>query len=68
MNLRTLTWKAVAAARAVDIGMTRRDGRRTILIDSRTSMNYVMAAPIHMALGVDPRVQFYATASESPLI
>jgi CDP-glycerol glycerophosphotransferase (TagB/SpsB family) len=66
MNLRTLTWKTVEAARALDIGMTRRDDRRTILIDSRTSMNYVMAAPIHTALAADPRVRFYATASESP--
>ena len=66
MNLRTLTWKTVEAARALDIGLTRRDDRRTILIDSRTSMNYVMAAPIHTALAADPRIRFYATASESP--
>ena len=63
MTLRTRAWKAVAAVRELDIAMTRRDGRRRVLIDSRTAMNYVMAAPIQSALADDPRVQFYATAS-----
>jgi hypothetical protein len=64
MSVRTLAWKAIAASRRVDIAMTRRDDRRTVLIDSRTAMNYVMAAPIQAALASDPRVHFYATASE----
>jgi CDP-glycerol glycerophosphotransferase (TagB/SpsB family) len=66
MSLRALTWKTVEAARALDVGLTRREDRRAILIDSRTSMNYVMAAPIQAALAADPRVRFYATASDSP--
>ena len=65
MTLRTRAWKAVAAVRHLDVAMTRRDGRRRVLIDSRTAMNYVMAAPIQSALAEDPRVQFYATASEA---
>lgn len=56
----------VEAVRAMDQVLTRREGRRSILIDSRTAMNYVMAAPIQAALAADPRVVFYATASDSP--
>ena len=41
----------------------RRTSRR-VLIDSRTAMNYVMAAPIQAALADDPRVRFYATSSD----
>jgi CDP-glycerol glycerophosphotransferase (TagB/SpsB family) len=66
MSLRTQAWAAVEALRDVDVAMTRRAGRRAVLIDSRTAMNYVMASPIQAALAGDPRVRFYATASESP--
>jgi CDP-Glycerol:Poly(glycerophosphate) glycerophosphotransferase len=59
-------WSVVEAMRAMDVALTRRAGRRSVLIDSRTAMNYVMAAPIQAALAADPRVVFYATASESP--
>ena len=45
--------------------MTRREGRRSVLIDSRTAMNYVMVAPIQAALAEDPRVRFYATSTEA---
>ena len=53
-------------ARAWDVSLTRRDDRRSVLIDSRTAMNYVMAAPIQAAMAADPRVRFYATATEAP--
>jgi CDP-glycerol glycerophosphotransferase (TagB/SpsB family) len=46
--------------------LTRRDGHRTVLIDSRTPMNYVMVAPIQAAMARDERVAFYATSSERP--
>jgi hypothetical protein len=59
-------WSLVEAVRAMDMALTRREGRRTVLIDSRTAMNYVMAAPIQAALAADPRVVFYATSTESP--
>lgn len=59
-------WSLVEAVRAMDVALTRRDGRRSILVDSRTAMNYVMAAPIQAALAADPRVVFYATSTESP--
>ena len=65
MTLRQERGRRCGGAR-LDAAMTRRDGRRRVLIDSRTAMNYVMAAPIQAALADDPRVQFYATASDSP--
>jgi CDP-glycerol glycerophosphotransferase (TagB/SpsB family) len=67
MTLQSTAWRAVRAARAVDTAISRRDGGRSVLIDSRTAMNYVMALPIQTALAADPRVRFYATSSESPL-
>ena len=42
-----------------------RDQRR-ILVNARTSVNYVMVAPVHRRLAADPRVQFSFIASESP--
>ena len=53
----------LAAARAVDVALTRREGRRSVLIDSSTAMNYIMAAPIQAAFAGDPRVRFYATST-----
>ena len=64
MTPRRHAWTLVEAARALDVALTRREGRRSVLIDSRTAMNYVMAAPIQAALAADPRVRFYATSSE----
>ena len=63
---RNRAWSLVDAARALDVAVTRRPNRRNVLIDSRTAMNYVMAAPIQAAMAADPRVAFYATASEAP--
>jgi len=65
MTLRRHAWQAVQTARAIDAALTRRDGRRDVLIDSRTAMNYVMASPIQAALSTDSRVRFYATSSDS---
>ena len=65
MSLQTYAWKVVAAARSMDVAMTRREGRRSVLIDSRTAMNYVMVSPIQAALAEDPRVRFYATSTEA---
>jgi CDP-glycerol glycerophosphotransferase (TagB/SpsB family) len=65
MSLRGQAWKMIAAARALDVTLTRREDRRDVLIDSRTSMNYVMAAPIQAALANDPRVRFFATSTDN---
>lgn len=63
MSLQAHARGLIGAARAVDIALTRREGRRSVLIDSTTAMNYVMAAPIQAALAGDPRVRFYATST-----
>jgi hypothetical protein len=65
MSLTKHAWRMIGAARAVDLALTRREGRRTVLIDSRTSMNYIIAAPIQAALAADSRVRFYATSSDT---
>src|SRR5687767_13281478 len=39
---------------------------RRILVNARTSVNYVMVAPVHRALAADPRVRFSFIASEEP--
>ncbi len=44
----------------------RNPENRTVLVDSRTPMNYAIMAPIHKAMRPDPRVTFYFTASEEP--
>lgn len=39
---------------------------RSVLVDSRTPMNYAIIAPLHRAMSADPRVTFYFTSSETP--
>ncbi len=53
MTCDSYAWKLVEAARALDVALTRREDRRSVLIDSRTAMNYAMAAPIQAALAGD---------------
>jgi hypothetical protein len=65
MSLRAGAWKIVDSLRAIDRTITRRDDRRTVLIDSRTAMNYVMAVPVQAALARDRRIQFYATSTDT---
>jgi hypothetical protein len=57
---------ALNGVRAMDTLVSRRGGRRRILVDSRTPVNYTMVAPITCALAADPRVEFCFTASEEP--
>jgi hypothetical protein len=65
MSLRHGAWTIVDRVRALDRALTRRDDRRSVLIDSRTAMNYVMAAPLQAALARDPRVRFYGTSTDT---
>lgn len=39
---------------------------RSVLVDSRTAMNYSIIAPIHRAMRADPRITFFFTSSEDP--
>ncbi|HET7217918.1 MAG TPA: CDP-glycerol glycerophosphotransferase family protein [Vicinamibacterales bacterium] len=66
MSARSRLWSAIESARAWDVALTRRNDGRSVLIDSRTAMNYVMAAPVQAAMAADPRVRFYATSTEAP--
>jgi CDP-glycerol glycerophosphotransferase (TagB/SpsB family) len=50
----------------VDTRISRRSGRRRILVDSRTPVNFTMVAPVVRAMEEDPRIHFYFTASEEP--
>jgi hypothetical protein len=56
----------VRGLRALDKRLVRRNGRRRILVDARTPLNYTMAAPIVGAMSVDPRIEFFLTATEEP--
>lgn len=57
---------AVEHLRNVDTYVSRRSGRRRILVDSRTPVNFTMVAPVVRALGRDSRIDCYFTASEEP--
>lgn len=57
---------ALTRAREFDTRRSRRSGRRLILVDGRTPVNYTMVAPVVRAMERDPRIQFYFTASEEP--
>lgn len=52
--------------RDLDTRWSRRNGRRRILVDARTPVNFTMIAPPFEAMQSDPRVQFFFTASEEP--
>ncbi len=39
---------------------------RSVLVDSRTPMNYAIIAPLHRAMRNDERINFYFTSSEAP--
>jgi hypothetical protein len=61
-----LIGSALSRVQQVDTRFSRRSGRRRILVDGRTPVNYTMVAPVVRAMEADPRVQFYFTASEEP--
>lgn len=57
---------ALSRVQEVDTRFSRRSGRRRILVDGRTPVNYTMVAPVVRVLRTDPRVEIYLTASEEP--
>jgi CDP-glycerol glycerophosphotransferase (TagB/SpsB family) len=61
-----LLWRAVRTARDLDTRLARRSGRRRVLVDARTPVNFTMIAPVYRAMRGDPRVEFWFTASEEP--
>jgi CDP-glycerol glycerophosphotransferase (TagB/SpsB family) len=62
----SLGWSLVEAARQLDTRVSRRRGTRRILVDGRTPVNFTMVAPVVSAMGRDPRLEFFFTASEEP--
>jgi len=58
--------RTIQRLRQADTDLSRRDGRRRVLIDSRTPVNYTIVAPVVRALQRDPRIECYFTASEEP--
>lgn len=57
---------ALTSVRDFDTQRSRRFGRRRILVDGRTPVNFTMVAPVVRAMERDPRIDFYFTASEEP--
>ena len=66
MSGRTIATAAVRTLRRVDEKLARSSSTRRILVDARTPVNYVIVAPVHRAMRLDPRVAFFFTASEEP--
>ncbi len=56
----------LAAARDFDARRSLRSGRRKVLVDARTPVNFTMVAPVVRAMERDPRIDFFFTASEEP--
>jgi CDP-glycerol glycerophosphotransferase (TagB/SpsB family) len=52
--------------RHIDSWMSRRDGRRRMLVDARTPVNFRIFAPVYRLLRTDPRLQIFFTASDEP--
>jgi CDP-glycerol glycerophosphotransferase (TagB/SpsB family) len=64
--MRSLLQAPIDAVRRLDHAIGRHAGRRRILVDARTPVNFTMVAPVYRAMAADPRVEFYFTASEEP--
>ncbi len=56
----------VRRVRTLDARLSRRQGRRRILVDARTPVNFTMVAPVVRSMEADRRVEFFFTASEEP--
>ena len=56
----------VNRVREIDTRISRLSGRRRLLVDARTPVNFTMVAPVVRAIERDPRIDVYFTASEEP--
>jgi CDP-glycerol glycerophosphotransferase (TagB/SpsB family) len=61
-----LLTRGLEMVRRLDTRVHRASGRRRLLVDGRTPVNFTMFAPVHRALQSDPRVDIFYTASEEP--
>jgi len=64
--MRRALGQGVEALRRMDSWISRRDGRRQVLVDARTPVNFSIVAPVYRALQTDPRVEVLFTASDEP--
>jgi len=64
--IRRVFSSGVEALRRTDRMLGQRSGRRRILVDARTPVNYTIVAPVYRAMVADNRVDFFFTASEEP--
>ena len=64
--MNALARSAIEALRRLDTRVSRRAGRRRILVDARTPVNVTMVAPVVRSMERDSRVEFWFTASEEP--
>jgi hypothetical protein len=64
--IRSLVTSSIDAVRRADRAIGQRSGRRRILVDARTPVNFTIVAPMYRVMAADPRVSFYFTASEEP--
>jgi CDP-glycerol:poly(glycerophosphate) glycerophosphotransferase len=64
--IRSLVASSLDAVRRADRAIGQRSGRRRILVDARTPVNFTIVAPMYRAMAADPRISFYFTASEEP--
>ncbi|HET7694290.1 MAG TPA: CDP-glycerol glycerophosphotransferase family protein [Vicinamibacterales bacterium] len=62
----SLVANALDSLRRADRALGQRRGRRRVLVDARTPVNFTMVAPVYRAMSADPRVSFFFTASEEP--
>ena len=58
--------RGLETLRHIDSWMSRRDGRRRILVDARTPVNFRMFAPVHRAAADRPSCPIFFTASDEP--
>jgi CDP-glycerol glycerophosphotransferase (TagB/SpsB family) len=64
--MRRATSRGLETLRHIDSWMSRRDGRRRLLVDARTPVNFRIFAPVYRLLRTDPRLQIFFTASDEP--
>ena len=62
----TLLSRTAGLLRRADRAVGRRGGRRAVLVDARTPVNFTMVAPVYRAMAADARLSFFFTASEEP--
>jgi hypothetical protein len=58
--------RGVGTLRRADTWLSRRDGRRRVLVNARTPVNFRIFAPVYRLLRSDPRLEIFFTASDEP--